>query len=63
MENDVNNYKINIPEQSEWVCYMFGNKPDGMGMRYIPSVGNVPNVFVRFMMRICFGCTWIKENK
>ena len=54
---------IKTPEQSEWKCYMFGNTPDGMCMVYIPSKGNEPNWFVRWMMKICFACTWVKETK
>jgi hypothetical protein len=23
-------YAINLPKQSNWTCYMFGNRPDGM---------------------------------
>ena len=53
---------IDIPKHSEWSCYMFGNKPGGIGMIYKPSKENVPNAFVRYMMKICFDCTWIKEN-
>ena len=52
------------PKSSEWKCYLFGNTPcpDGSGLIYIPTEGNVPNRFVRWMMKICFGCTWIKEE-
>jgi len=53
---------INPPETSDWDCYMFGNKPGGRGLCYTPQKGMVPNRFVRFMMRICFGCTWIKKK-
>jgi hypothetical protein len=50
------------PEYSEWKCYMFGNTPGGQGVIYIPVKGQEPNRFVRWMMKICFGCTWVKEN-
>lgn len=53
---------IGLPEQSKWTCYMFGNRPGGMGLSYIPNKGEVPNRFVRFMMRICFDCYWVKKN-
>jgi hypothetical protein len=49
-------------EPSEWKCYMFGNVPGGCGMVYLPNKGTEPNAFVRWMMKICFGCTWIKEE-
>ncbi len=62
----IENKKLKIsPEQrdpSVWVCYMFGNKPNGDGMTYIPQRGSVPNFFVRWMMKICFACTWIKTH-
>jgi hypothetical protein len=50
------------PKHSGWSCYLFGNKPGGVGIIYKPSEGNVPNWFVRWMMKICFDCTWVKEN-
>ena len=54
---------FNLPKISNYTCYMFGNRPGGMGMVYTPVEGKVPNRFVRFMMRICLGCTWVKTNK
>lgn len=56
-------YKLQLPEQSKWKCYLFGNRPGGMGMVYCPQKGEVPNRFVRFMMRICFDCYWEKEDE
>ena len=53
---------IGLPEQSNWTCYMFGNRPGGMGLQYIPQKGQVPNRFVRFMMKICFDCYWEKKD-
>jgi hypothetical protein len=50
------------PECSDWKCYMFGNRPDGKGIIYTPAEGQVPNCFVRFMMRICFDCFWVKNK-
>jgi hypothetical protein len=57
-----NTYSINLPKLSNWTCYLFGNHPGGMGMCYTPVEGQVPNRFVRFMMRICLGCTWVKNK-
>jgi hypothetical protein len=51
------------PEQSEWQCYLFGNRPGGVGIVYRPSKGKEPNWFVRWMMKICFDCTWVKDKK
>ena len=53
---------INLPKPSNWTCYMFGNRPGGTGISYIPSEGKVPNWFVRWMMRICFDCLWVKNK-
>lgn len=55
-------FTLQLPEQSKWTCYMFGNRPGGMGLSYIPNKEHVPNRFVRFMMRICFDCYWVKKD-
>lgn len=59
-------YTINtghlFPKASKWTCYTFGNRPGGSGMSYRPSKDQVPNHFVRFMMRICFDCLWVRDN-
>ena len=47
------------PEESEWECYMFGGE-DGYGITYRPKKGCEPNCFVRWMMKVCFACTWVK---
>jgi hypothetical protein len=60
--NPDTNYTINVPEKSEWACYLFGNKPGGCGFIYTPRKGQVPNWFVRWMMKVCFDCTWVKER-
>ena len=54
-------FALNLPKQSNWTCYMFGNRPGGAGIVYTPVEGKVPNRFVRFMMRICFDCKWVKK--
>jgi len=50
---------ISMPEQSDWKCELFGSK-NGNGMVYIPAKGAEPNWFIRFMMKIMLGCTWVK---
>lgn len=55
-------YFIEQPKPSGWTCYMFGNKPGGMGIAYTPAEGQVPNAFVRWMMRVCFACTWVRSK-
>jgi hypothetical protein len=58
------NYTFQLtPEQSEWQCYLFGNTPGGRGMVYRPNKGKEPNWFVRWMMKVCFACTWVKDKK
>jgi hypothetical protein len=47
-------------QPDDWQCYLFGNRPGGAGMVYQPSKGRVPNLFVRWMMRVCFDCLWVK---
>ena len=55
---------IKMPEESEWECYMFGNTPQSnCGMLYRPLKNREPNWFVRWMMKICFGCTWVKVDR
>ena len=56
----MNENDLNLPKPSKWKCYMFGNSERGSGIVYWPSEGDVPNVFVRWMMKVCFACTWVK---
>lgn len=49
-----------VPEMSDWVCYLFGGTK-GNGIRWNPVKGTEPNWFIRWMMKICFGCTWVRE--
>jgi hypothetical protein len=53
--------QIHNPKLSDWTCYMFGGSP-GNGIQWTPNEGTVPNRFVRFMMKICFACTWVEKN-
>ena len=62
-EKNYTQYKLHVPEHSEWQCYMFGNRPGGMGMVYRPNKGKEPNWFVRLMMRVCFDCLWVKDKQ
>ena len=51
------------PGRSEWKCYLFGNRPEtNDGLAYVPAKGQEPNWFVRWMMKVCFDCTWVKEQ-
>ena len=57
-------YTFTLPERSEWKCYMFGNRPEiNNGILYVPRKGHEPNWFARWMMKVCFDCTWVKEQK
>jgi len=49
---------LQLPKYSSWKCYMFGSS-DGNGFTYTPVEGKVPNRFVRWMMKVCFACTWV----
>ena len=54
---------VQEPERSEWKCYLFGNTPqDNQGIVWIPIKGQEPNWFVRWIMKVCFACTWEKNN-
>lgn len=53
---------LNLPKPSNYTCYMFGNRPGGSGIAYIPAEGQVPNRFVRWMMYLCFDCLWVKKD-
>ena len=53
-------YSFYVPEYSEWVCHLFGSKGDGISYR--PKKGQEPNWFARWMMKVCFDCTWVKEK-
>lgn len=55
-------YTFHLPEQSEWQCYLFGNRPGLTGIIYRPNKGKEPSWFVRLMMRIFFDCLWVKER-
>lgn len=55
---------VEQPKRSDWICYMFGNKPEiNDGITYRPKENCEPNWFVRWMMKICFACTWVKEKQ
>jgi hypothetical protein len=58
-----NTITFHAPKQSNWTCYMFGNRPGAnYGISYTPAEGRVPNFFVRWMMRICFDCVWVEKK-
>ena len=52
---------FNLPKQSNYTCYMFGNRPGGSGIVYTPQEGRVPNAWVRFWMKVFFDCNWVKK--
>lgn len=54
-------YSFYVEERSEWICYMFGASKNE-GFAYRPAKGKQPNWFVRWMMKVCFACTWVKEE-
>ena len=53
-----------LPERSEWVCYMFGTSKENAPYNvWYPMKNQVPNAFTRWMMKVCFACTWVKERQ
>tara|TARA_B100000780_G_C21100909_1_gene444235 strand:- start:755 stop:970 length:216 start_codon:yes stop_codon:yes gene_type:complete len=52
---------INMPEWSEWTCYLFG--VDKGGMVWTPLKGCEPNWFWRKMQFLILGNKWVKEKK
>ena len=62
MNKKTKNYTFFHTEHSDWQCYMFGNRPNGTGIVYRPKKGYEPNWFVRWMMKVCFDCIWVKEK-
>ena len=64
MMNEEDYIEVRIePELSDWQCYLFGSRPDVSSIVYRPTKGRVPNLFVRWMMRVCFDCLWVKDKK
>lgn len=55
------NIRFTVPEYSEWVCYLFGGNATN-GITFRPIKGKEPNRFVRYMMKVCFACTWEKRS-
>ena len=54
---------MKLPERSEWVCYMFGTSKENAPYNvWYPLKNQVPNAFTRWMMKVCFACTWVKEK-
>lgn len=48
-----------LERDPEWRCYLFGLTDTF----YVPKKGAVPNWFVRWMMKICFGCRWVRNKR
>lgn len=44
---------------TEWKCHLFNTKD----LTYIPRKDCVPNFFVRWMMKVCFGCHWVRNKE
>lgn len=63
MEEQHSTLTFCVPELSEWKCYLFGNTPESnSGLVWQPIKGQEPNWFIRWMMKLCFACTWVKGN-
>jgi hypothetical protein len=57
-----NTYTITQPKLSNWTCYMFGGDAGFSPMTWVPQEGKVPNVWVRFWMKVFFDCKWVKNK-
>ena len=51
---------IQLPEQSEWICYLFGSRDD-CGILWTPPKGGEPNWFWRWTQGWAFGNRWVKK--
>jgi len=60
--NEFGPWSLNLPEPSGWVCYLWGTHEKHPHTCWYPPKGQVPNAFVRWMMKVCFACTWVKEK-
>jgi hypothetical protein len=62
MDNYPDRFSYNYPKRSDWKCHLFGADPEkNEGIMYNPAIGKVPNFFIRWMMKICLGYTWVKK--
>jgi hypothetical protein len=43
----------------KWECLLFGSND----FIYMPREGYEPSIFIRFMMRLCFDCKWVRKEK
>lgn len=59
--DNITSFKISEQKRSNWKCHLFGSNGDGI--TYIPGEGRVPNFIVRWFMKICLGCTWVKDKE
>ena len=53
---------IHSPKLSNYTCYMFGGDAGFSPMTWVPQEGKVPNVWVRFWMKVFFDCKWVKNK-
>ena len=51
---------LELPELSEWKCYLFGLED---AFVLTPKKGNVPNWFWRKMQYLILGNRWVKNPK
>jgi hypothetical protein len=48
------------PREGAWTCHLWGSS-EGNGFSWRPADSQVPNAFVRWMMKVCFACTWVRR--
>ncbi len=60
-KTDANWRALELPEQSEWSCELFGMGPKGFV--FTPQKGCEPNRFWRLMQWLILGNKWVKGEK
>lgn len=53
-----NSQPLEMPKASDWRCRLIGGPQPVV---FVPTAGNEPNAFHRFMQRLCFGFVWEKK--
>ena len=60
---DAEDYFIDIPEMSEWQCFLIGTHEGPGSVIWRPLKGYEPNWFWRKMQFLVFGMRWVKKKK
>jgi hypothetical protein len=55
MTSSLTGSSFHFPKNSDWTCHF-------SDWRWTPQEGKVPNAWVRFWMKVFFGCEWVKKG-